>query len=424
MPNDPLSNYRTDVLFLPMGFNALPNYVAGMLLTKPSSTVYLLYSYGKNGKESSRKVADWVSKALRDKKKDLKVIPIDVEESDKTDIEKKILQVLNHPKFPPGRVGVNYTGGTKPMATHAYRTIEQYGDNDKKPWREKPIFSYLDPRELTLRIETGSSTDAIRVIHHPDVDLNLKDLLKIHDCQWNEKEWINHAIKHAGLARAIAEVHSTKLGFESWKKWLESAKDQGGRLINLPDSNNTHLEPVWTVLQNVCDDQPTPDALAQKLDLSLTSVVNWLQGDWLEDYAFQALSKAMQEILGAAVSVNAYCGKNLKAKQSQIRKIELDLAAVLGYQFFAISCKAKDLGKTEDKLALFEAYVRAAQLGGDEARTGLVCCSTDPGAVEKDVADGWDAEGKIKVFGMGQLLNLKNEFQAWLETANKRRIVK
>jgi len=420
MKNDPLAKYRTDVLFLPMGFNPLPNYVAGMLLTKPASTVYLLYSRGKNGAkviESSWNAANWVSKALRDKKKEIKVFPIDVEESNKTDIEKKVRDLLGHPKFPGGRVGVNYTGGTKPMSTHAYRTIEQFAI--EKKWREKPIFSYLDPRELALRIEMGATGDFVRVIHHPEVSLTLEGLLRIHDCEF-KKNGINHEIKHSRLARAIAEVHSTKDGFESWNGWLESAKISG-RLRALPPSDNAHLKPVWIVLQEICGGQPAPETVVEKLNFNLESLTNWLEGGWLEDYAFEALFNAIKKILGS--DVLAYCGKNLKAKQSQSRDLELDLAAVLGYQFFAISCKAGQAHKDKTKLALFEAYIRATQLGGDEARAGLVCCSQDPEAAQNDLVDAWDAEDKIKVFGMFDLMKLETKFLDWLETANKRRIV-
>jgi hypothetical protein len=419
MTNDPLSKYQTDALFLPVGFNPLPNYVAGMLLTKPESTVYLLYSRGKDdGKiiESSWEAAKRVEKALRDKKKELKVFLIDVEESDKTDIEKKVRGVLTHPKFPRGRVrvGVNYTGGTKPMATHAYRTIEQFAQN----WSEKPVFSYLDPRELALRIEIDATTDFIRVIQHPEVKLDIEGLLRIHDCKF-KKNGINHEIKYSELARAIAEVHSTKSGFASWKEWLNPLQ---GRLTALPPSTDANLKPVWAALQNICEGRVTLEVLADKL--SPENCASWLSWKWLENYAFEALSNSVKKILGSEVLPTLYCGKNLKAERSDSPDyLELDLAAVLGYQFFAISCKAGQLDKREAKLALFEAYVRATQLGGDEARAGLVCCSQSPKTIEDELAEAWDAEGKIKVFGMFDLMRLENRFFDWLEIANKRRIV-
>ncbi|MGH7453939.1 MAG: Card1-like endonuclease domain-containing protein [bacterium] len=258
--------------------------------------------------------------------------------------------------------------------------------------------------------------------------MDLAGILQIHDYKFKENG-INHEIKHSELASAIAKVHSSEAELKSWNEWLGSAKTKG-RLTSLPPVNDTSLKPFWTVLQKICGERVTPEVLAEVLakklkNFSLGSLANWLHGGWLEDYAFEALQNAMKRIWGAAVQTDPYCGKNLKAEQNHSRDFELDLAAVLGYQFLAISCKAgqQQQYKGEAKLALFEAYVRATQLGGDEARAGLVCCSQAPKTIEDELADAWDAEGKIKVFGMFDLMSLENRFFDWLEVANKRRIV-
>ncbi|HIE48235.1 TPA: hypothetical protein EYP84_05040 [Candidatus Bipolaricaulota bacterium] len=97
----------------------------------------------------------------------------------------------------------------------------------------------------------------------------------------------------------------------------------------------------------------------------------------------------------------------------------MDVAAILGYQLFAISCIASKQGGGETKKHLFEIFVRARQLGGDEARIGLVCCVPNPAALQAEVEETWDAEGKIRVFGQGQLLDLAVWLEDWFRTANR-----
>ncbi len=58
---------------------------------------------------------------------------------------------------------------------------------------------------------------------------------------------------------------------------------------------------------------------------------------------------------------------------------QFDVAAMRGYQLFAFSCTTED-GKRKGKRGLlkqklFESYVRARQMGGDEACAALVCCA-------------------------------------------------
>ena len=64
-------------------------------------------------------------------------------------------------------------------------------------------------------------------------------------------------------------------------------------------------------------------------------------------------------------------------------------------------------------------FVRARQLGGDEARFSLVCCLENPGAMEKDVNQVWGAEGKIRVFGREHLLDLAQHLRDWITTAGQ-----
>jgi hypothetical protein len=97
--------------------------------------------------------------------------------------------------------------------------------------------------------------------------------------------------------------------------------------------------------------------------------------------------------------------------------MQLDVAAIRGYQLFALSCTTSDKAE-RSKEHLLEAYVRARQMGGDEARVGLVCCYCDPAALQQEIEETWFTEGRVRVFGQRDLVNLPTLLQNWFETAN------
>lgn len=74
--------------------------------------------------------------------------------------------------------------------------------------------------------------------------------------------------------------------------------------------------------------------------------------------------------------------------------------------------------KEKCKEHLLEVAVRARQIGGDEARIGLVCCYPNPSALEEEINEAWFTEGRVKVFGMKDLPELPRCLQNWFKTAN------
>ena len=74
-----------------------------------------------------------------------------------------------------------------------------------------------------------------------------------------------------------------------------------------------------------------------------------------------------------------------------------------GYQLFGISCTTSASHK-ELKQKLFEAYIRAKQLGGDESRVALVsrCTAKDCEELKKELSLVVE-DRKIEVFGIDDL---------------------
>lgn len=115
------------------------------------------------------------------------------------------------------------------------------------------------------------------------------------------------------------------------------------------------------------------------------------------------------------------CCQGVKPKVGKNQDFDLDVIALRGYQLFAFSCgvRSNPNERGELKLKLFEAYVRARQLGGDEARVALVSTSGDPQSLEEEMERDINAEGHIKVFGQQHLANLKAEIGCWIKEQSR-----
>jgi hypothetical protein len=156
----------------------------------------------------------------------------------------------------------------------------------------------------------------------------------------------------------------------------------------------------------------------QEGDLSLSHLIfrnepkefcEWLDGKWLEHYVLDTLNT-----LATPLSLHE-CTQNIVPNEMEF---DVDVIALRGYQLFALSCST-DEKKGLLKLKLFEAYVRARQLGGDEARVALVCCSNDPEGLEHEMQRDVDPEGRIRVFGRKHLTNLAMHLEDCIRSQSK-----
>lgn len=137
-----------------------------------------------------------------------------------------------------------------------------------------------------------------------------------------------------------------------------------------------------------------------------------------------------QQLLSVAPEVRLHDVRtNTFAQQGPVTA-EFDVTAMCGYQLFLLSCTIADPHPAADsvelidgkrkilKQKLFEAHLRARQLGGDEARAALVCYANDPTLV-KEVASVLQTEDQTRVFMRHQLPNLAYHLKRWISSQNQ-----
>ncbi len=112
MSTSEFDGYKVDHLFLLIGENPLPNYVAANLLLNKGGTAYLIHT------TDTEKSAKRLQKILKSELNVFKDVEVELRslgdyESDAFHIQKKIREELG--KIKSGKIGLNYTGGTKAL---------------------------------------------------------------------------------------------------------------------------------------------------------------------------------------------------------------------------------------------------------------------------------------------------------------------
>jgi hypothetical protein len=401
-----------DHLFLLVGQNPLPNYVAARTLLTEGGTVYLVFTKQTDDQKNNLKGQDGLLRlGIRCEEVDL-----DDDESNGFIIRDKIKNRVNS-ITDGGTVGLNYTGGTKAMAVHAYRAIQE-----AKP---DAIFSYLDPRRLKMWIHEGDQKPIDYDISL-EPKLTLKELFNLHGKYLLTNFPPRPEPYSPELEAEIAKLYinkeinnDSKLNFENWKKWCNKLPklDSGIDLQNISSNLANLLSQHWDLSGNKA--QITDRAKTAGFQ-ELEELKPYCDGTWLESYVLKTLEDISDEIglepEDFQMSFNVVDDPSKLTTKNKIKdgKFELDVAFIKGYQLFAISCAAKS-GKSDCKEKMFEGYLRAKELGGDEARVALVCCSDKPEEIEEDMKRFGTRDPKIKVFGRSHLANLADEIANWID---------
>lgn len=330
-----------------------------------------------------------------------------------------------------GAIGLHYTGGTKVMAVQAYRAVEKATLDAGK----QAVFSYLDANRLEMAIDPigTASPQTFRV--DLAVQPSLEDLLRLHKIQLAGDAPLRepHMLE---TANALATLHSAEDGVVAWANWCDEALRRPGdrekfkgagelKQIGLPtDAPFSKIMGAFRAETGLSSKDLTlvdaisssPWAMRNPRD-AVEALAKWLDGGWLEHYALSQLQQIASEqrlhSSGMGIGLDTDVGESPY-------NFEVDVAAMRGYQIFAISC-TRDASDRLCKSKLLEVHVRAAQLGGEEARAGLVSCHPNPAIVQKEVEDVWGVKDRVRVFGYRDLLHLSDRLAEWFETSFARR---
>lgn len=454
-----IRDYQVDHLLLLVGSNPVPNVVAGKQLTTTAGSITLIHSA--DGLDLAQRLKSWfVHAGYSDKN----IGFTQVEESNATLVYERVHEVLeqrendfsNANKARMARVGLNYTGGTKVMSVHAYRALENWAKSRDR----EAIFSYLDARTLQMRFDRAPGRDAISFYVGLEVDIGIRDLLELHN--WKLKKEPTTVSVLPQSATALLAVHSNPTDARIWTDWRQNALFRNARRrevipppiwvyqseeelqekLERPASNdrwksNTDLRKLaisWPILSALRETMSNELGQSGAEYLNLTAATGrgckdeqdfckWLSGTWLESAVLSALQNCSEKLhlKECCMDLQPKVPSNGAGKT----EFQFDVVAIRGYQLFAFSCTTESAeesgGRGLLKQKLFEAYVRARQMGGDEACVALVCCARQETAdeLEDEMRRDFSPEGRIRVFGREHLEKLAKNIADWIREQSK-----
>ncbi|GCL35776.1 hypothetical protein SR1949_08750 [Sphaerospermopsis reniformis] len=435
MSTPELDKYKVDHLFLLIGENPLPNYVAAKLLVNKGGTVYLVHT---RDTEDKAKRLQGILIRSESHLKTIQLWSIEDYESDAHNIRVKINEVIE--KISNGKIGLNYTGGTKAMSVHSYRTlfyeeIEENNKNIDKIYKQRSnlIFSYLDPRNLEMCIDRENKEIEKIKIEPNILQVDIQTIFELHGWKWHPEP--AKKPEQPKAAQVFAEFHAQEDSLNTWKNWCVKifrpvTKDtksnwlEDQELKKVPPLNLDILQCDNSIINalhelGLTGEELSLQTLKENGFKNIKQVCKWLDGEWLEHYVLQKVQEISENLLIHDSATSFWMATYKNPKQN---KFQFDVAFMRGYQLFAISCTT-DQTKQLCKSKLFEAYIRAQQLGGSEARVALVCCANkkDVLALRTEITNVFSTEPdsqkkdeKIAVFGREHLLNLSQEIADWI----------
>jgi hypothetical protein len=404
-----LQDCVTDHLFLLVGGNPLPNYAAAKLLCRSGEHIVLIYTEGTSGTERyAKKLAELLNISWS------ACIGI-ADESDAFLVRKAIEEAKPHKLT--GSVGLNYTGGTKVMAIHAYQTIKAVCPD--------VVCSYLDPRQMALRVEmpSNSETAATFPVNTPKMRaatrISFLDLLSLHGLQPHPSSPPRQNALLPDVAKLILGhfVGSTdeemKQRRKPWNTWKATYKQ-----------NESFADCLYADIRQELDHKGISNAQglmahyntrarheqdriwARNTNKEKDEAIRWIdKATWLEDVVLDAVKSISKDI----DFNNILLGVETDERD---RHFEVDVVAMRGYQVFVFACTTQ-FTDSACKEKLFEVALRTSQIGGDEARFALVCFHLDGTKIQGDIGELLTAN-KFKIFDIHALSDLPNQIKSWV----------
>ena len=447
-----IDQYKADHLFLLVGTNPLPDWVAARLLLRSDGVVYLVYS-SEPGKtigdvqsvaytaSTAKKLADYLSATT------LRTQPVYVpvaHESDSAVIYAAVYNAIRKLKE-TGKidydhiVGLNYTGGTKVMAVHAYRAIT---DCHHEGHFVQPILSYLDARRLELAIDPTSSApnrEVFDVALSEEARIDLSGLFELHQSRVPS---LKRDVKARPIIDALVALAASPSDWQAFKQWASRELNEAllqklkrnmprSQLENLrrtasatqlPDANvNPRLMRLVRAVTSVQPAQQTGVATLGStcgawgftgFDGAL-DFAKFLDGAWLEHYVLACVQQHIHALAPARQGLYE-CARSVEFTASDRTEFEIDAAVMRGYQLYFVTCYSGRFGDTI-KNKFFEACIRARQLGGDEAKVALVCCDDSPRLTQNQLAERWGMGDRVRIFGRADLTDLSAGLSEWID---------
>jgi hypothetical protein len=364
---------------------------------------------------------------------------------------KEILNTVNHREM-----WFSYTAGTKSMSVNGFEEWSKVVSQDNMHWGI--YVSPYGPRVFLNRLDEGfllaphDEFDSPSLSFQEVIDLHL-NTLKDNTCRDDHKDTVLCELAHnihavvsrdrrkgideylkllppAYLTGTFVKVNSYEeclfvkegisllndINYEdscsiidfNMRSWADEVKSLYAQDINTLD------DVVTTYFDN---NFPQKSSIKKKAK-SRIKAMKWLVGQWLEVWVATAL---LESGLFSEVRDSCILWPHRVPHESPFQ-YEVDVCAMRGITPFIFTCTIENSARGFNKEKLFEVGQRSRQLGGEHARSALVCLSDDSKGIKQLINEGWTGYNTVQVFGIDEIYAqdafIKNVSE-WVESLEK-----
>jgi hypothetical protein len=396
-----------------VGSNPLPVAVAALAL-RPAMGVHLVHTPDV-ARRTERIAALLITKGITVKSQPL------LNDPHSAPLIQQALDAADFGHIDWTRVGLHYTGGTKPMVTqvHAHWSAK----------RGCPAQASYLGADATLRFENRGSPAQVSLRDTPV--LSLAELTQLHTGLTPE---LGDEHRHESSLAVAGKIHAfvqKPAGFDAYRKLLPPIYGENQDIFLQKDRQSLRRAKSFDLAhdRNFGDEafggwpcQPLCEAIgisgatlddvgdslhegsrpSKKKDMQERRLgdAQWLWGKWLEVWLADVLESARDDDNGPLFHE---VHQNVELKRDRQSFFETDVVAIRGHRAFLFSCTVDKKNRLV-KSKLFEAGQRTVQLGGDHARFAVVSFHGNPDSVVRELEeDGWEGYDTARSFGQADL---------------------
>lgn len=401
---------KSDYLIMLIGSSPMPNLISAFTRIKENGKIFMIYT------NETEKIAKQLKELIEEKAKEKSLnILVELsygriyEEYNLEKVSQSIKNILNkialeykNENLEDKSIELNFTGGTKIMASVSYREFKEIFNNE-----EKAYLTYLDSEESEFVIYDISKNKTKKLPYSKEnetIDLSIDDIITMHfEASGNELK--NEQFKDIKISKVneyifetLIENYDKKEDFislmeEIYRYNRENGKNKSPNKIK-KDINtiNEYMENSNLKIKNI-DNYSKIISIYEEEFQNLKEkeryklMIEDINGKWLEKVLLKKLHKLKEEGYIDDVRIS-------EERKGKDAIFEIDLIVLKNENLYCFSVTTVD-NYSEANMKLHEVNYRAKSIGGDGVKISFISFYDNGKELEEKIKNIWDDEESL-----------------------------
>lgn len=399
---------KSNYLIMLIGSSPMPNLISAFTRIKENGKIFMIYT------NETEKIAKQLKELIEEKAKEKSLnILVELsygriyEEYNLEKVSQSIKNILNkialeykNENLEDKSIELNFTGGTKIMASVSYREFKEIFNNE-----EKAYLTYLDSEESEFVIYDISKNKTKKLPYSKEnetIDLSIDDIITMHfEASGNELK--NEQFKDIKISKVneyifetLIENYDKKEEFiklmEEIYKFNLSNKKKASKIKENINIINEYMENSSFKIKNIDNYSSFVNIYAEEFkglkekDL-YKLIVEDINGKWLEKVLLKKLHKLKEEGYIDDVRIS-------EERKGKDAIFEIDLIVLKNENLYCFSVTTVD-NYSEANMKLHEVNYRAKSIGGDGVKISFISFYDNGKELEEKIKNIWDDEESL-----------------------------